>query len=173
MAVETDYNAIVFRLNDLTEELLKLKLEVEKRLLQEQRDGLEPIETHWVNLIVQMELPMSGVTGALGKMAGMVLESRPGSNPERSAPPALMAQRTKELGVPGATSRLSVCRKPFPLGPSRLWQFTETPSAQVMPRLPRPETQNGGLATPPRNDCRRRVRRATSLTRRHGNYTGA
>ena len=34
-----------------------------------------------------------------------------------------------------------MCRKPFPLGPSRLWQFTETPSAQVMPRLPRPETE--------------------------------
>lgn len=41
MAVETDYNALVFRLNDLAEEFVKLKLEVEKRLLEEKRDGLD------------------------------------------------------------------------------------------------------------------------------------
>ena len=51
-----------------------------------------------------------------------------------------MPERTKELGVPGAPSRLSV-QETVPLGPSRLWQFTETPSAQVMPTPPRPETQ--------------------------------
>ena len=46
MAVETDYNALVFRLSDLAEELVKLKLEVEGRLLTEKREGLEPNETH-------------------------------------------------------------------------------------------------------------------------------
>ena len=64
------------------------------------------------------------------------------SNPRRSARSALMSGGTKQLGAPGATSRLFVCRKPFPLGPSRLWQFTETPSAQVMPPLPRPRKHN-------------------------------
>ena len=41
MAVETDYNALVFRLNDLAEEFVKLKLEVERRLLTEKREGLD------------------------------------------------------------------------------------------------------------------------------------
>jgi hypothetical protein len=78
VTIENDYNALVFRLDDLTDELVRLKLEVERRLLQEKHDGLEPNETHWVNLIAQMALPMSGLTRSLGKMAEMVLNSRRG-----------------------------------------------------------------------------------------------
>jgi len=45
VAVENDYNLLVFTLNDLAEELVRVKIEVHKRLLEEKRDGLEPNQT--------------------------------------------------------------------------------------------------------------------------------
>ena len=90
MAVETDYNALVFRLSDLAEELVKLKLEVEGRLLTEKREGLEPNETHSLGQPdrAEMALPTGGLTEALGRMAGMVLQSRPGEAVFTDQPPS-------------------------------------------------------------------------------------
>jgi hypothetical protein len=51
VVVENDYNALVFRLNDLAEELARLKFDVDRRLLEEKSGGLEPNETQWVNLL--------------------------------------------------------------------------------------------------------------------------
>jgi hypothetical protein len=51
MAVENDYNLLVFNLNELASTLNGVQDEVERRLLQEKRDGLEPNETHWLNLL--------------------------------------------------------------------------------------------------------------------------
>ena len=78
VAVENDYNALVFRLNDLTEEFLKLKIEVEKRLLEEKRDGLDPNSTKWVNLIARQARLLAGPVRGLGEITEQVLHSRPG-----------------------------------------------------------------------------------------------
>jgi hypothetical protein len=87
VAVENDYNALVFRVNDLAEELLRLKLEVEQRLLEEKRDGLEPNATNWVNIIRVRTLALAGIVQSLSKMAEMVLHSRPGEAVFEDQPP--------------------------------------------------------------------------------------
>lgn len=51
VAVENDYNLLVFTLNEVTEELVWIRDEVQKRRLLEATQGLEPNDEDWVNLI--------------------------------------------------------------------------------------------------------------------------
>ena len=78
MAVENDYNALVHYLNEFTEQLVEIADEVERGLQDEKRDELEPNVTEWVNVIAKGTLRLSGPIESLGKMAEMVLRSRPG-----------------------------------------------------------------------------------------------
>lgn len=87
MAVENDYNALVFRLNDLAEEFVRMKVAVESCLLEEKRDGLDPNTTKWVNMIRARAPGLGGITQSLGKMAEMVLHSRPGEAVFTEEPP--------------------------------------------------------------------------------------
>ena len=48
MAVENDYHLLVFALNDLAATINGVRDEVVRRLLQENRDGLDPNATQWV-----------------------------------------------------------------------------------------------------------------------------
>jgi len=87
VAVENDYNLLVFTLNDLAEDLLSIRAEVEKQLMEEKREGLEPNETRWVNLVAARTLPLSGMIQSLAKMAQMVLNSQPGEAVFTAQPP--------------------------------------------------------------------------------------
>jgi hypothetical protein len=87
VAVENDYNLLVFNLNGLAEELVGLKLEVDRRLLQEKRDGLEPNATNWVNLISQRMTYVEGPAFHLKDGAWKVLTSRPGEPVFTAEPP--------------------------------------------------------------------------------------
>jgi len=51
MAVESDYNWLVFRLNDLADYLGATREEVRERLLKEKGDESRPNETAWVNYL--------------------------------------------------------------------------------------------------------------------------
>ena len=87
MAVENDYNLLVFTLNDLAATIDALRDEVEKRLLQEKQDGLEPNETNWVNLLSVQMLQLHGPIGNLRDGAWNVLNSRPGEAIFTAQPP--------------------------------------------------------------------------------------
>ena len=96
MAVESDYNALVFSLNDIAEEIGALKLEVEKRQLEEKRDGLKPNETHWVHLMLEHTTLLDGPIQSLSTMAETVLLSRRGEPvfEEQPQPPPARAGRS-------------------------------------------------------------------------------
>jgi len=78
VAVENDYNALVYYLNELTEQLVEVADEVERGLLDEKRNELQPNATKWVNLIAEQALRLSGPIESVGRMAEMVLRSQPG-----------------------------------------------------------------------------------------------
>ncbi len=63
MAVENDYNALVFKLNDIGENVVWLVGQVDGLLLEEKRDRLEPNKTDWVNLIAFQALGLRGDEG--------------------------------------------------------------------------------------------------------------
>ncbi len=87
MAVENDYNLLVSTLNDLAETTRRVREEVQERLLREKRDGLEPNETRWVQLIIQWMPLVSGPSSQLEHEAGRVLRSRPGEAVVEDQPP--------------------------------------------------------------------------------------
>ena len=78
MAVENDYNLLVFTLNNLAASIDGPRDDVERRLLEEKRDGLEPNATNWVNLLVQRMPTIEGPAFHLRDGAWNVLNSRPG-----------------------------------------------------------------------------------------------
>ena len=87
MAVENDYNLLVANLNDLAQNIDAIRREVEKRLLWEKREGLEPDATHWVNLIAQRLPVITGPATQLEAGARQVLRSRPGEAVFEEQPP--------------------------------------------------------------------------------------
>lgn len=88
MAVENDYNLLVFNLNELEKRISKLGAEVEERRLREAREQLELNTTDWVNLIA---LELSSITHrfeGLQDGAVKVLNSRPGEAVFDAQPPS-------------------------------------------------------------------------------------
>ena len=88
MAVENDYNLLVFTLNNLAETITDVRDEVEKRLVQEKRDGLKPNETRWVQLILTRMALVSGPATHLEAGASNVLRSLPGEAVFEEQPPS-------------------------------------------------------------------------------------
>ena len=87
MAVENDYHLLVFALNDLAATINGVRDEVVRRLLQENRDGLDPNATQWVNYLHRhMEL-LEGPGLHLHDDAWKVLTSRPGEPVFTDQPP--------------------------------------------------------------------------------------
>ena len=87
MAVENDYNLLVFTLNSLAETAYRIRVDVGVRLVREKRDGLKPNETRWVELLVQQLPLVSGPATQLEHEAVRVLRSRPGEAVFDEQPP--------------------------------------------------------------------------------------
>ena len=88
MAVENDYNLLVQHLIWLDENIGRIRADVEQRLHQEKRDGLEPNATRWVQLLVQQLPVISGPSTQLEATASAVLRSRPGEAVSEAQPPS-------------------------------------------------------------------------------------
>lgn len=87
MAVENDYNLLVSTLNEIADTTRRVREEVQERLLREKRDGLEPNETRWVQLIIQWMPLVSGPSSQLEHEASRVLRSQPGAAAVDEQPP--------------------------------------------------------------------------------------
>jgi hypothetical protein len=88
VAVENDYNLVVFNLNELAKMTNELRDEVERRRLQEAQERLHPNETYWVNMLA-FQLPLvSGYANNLHTGALEVLRSRPGEAAFSDQPPS-------------------------------------------------------------------------------------
>jgi hypothetical protein len=88
MAVENDYNLLVFSLNELEKTIRGLRDEVERRRLQETREHLEPNQTDWVNMIGSQLATVAHLFEALRAGVGEVLDSRPGEAVFSAQPPS-------------------------------------------------------------------------------------
>jgi hypothetical protein len=89
VAVENDYNLLVFWVNNLAETAAMLRAEVQLDLLREAEEGLEPNETRWVQTIVTRLPLISGPATQLEHEAGRVLRSRPGEAVFDAQPPEI------------------------------------------------------------------------------------
>jgi hypothetical protein len=88
MAVENDYNLLVFNLNELAKTISSLRDEVEHRRLREAREGVEPNDTDWVNLIGLQLLTVDHVFNGLRVGVARVLDSSPGEAVFPAQPPS-------------------------------------------------------------------------------------
>ena len=88
MAVENDYNLLVFNLNELTKEMVWINAEVRRRLLQEAEEGLEPNATEWVNMLAIRLTAVVGPARHLHDGAHSVLRSRPDEAVFDAQPPS-------------------------------------------------------------------------------------
>jgi hypothetical protein len=105
VAVENDYNLLVHNLNELAELVLGLKLEVDKRLLEEKTNGLDPNETSWVNLIHNRLVAGQALAFHLRDGAWSVLSSRPAtrcSRPSRRRLPTRLPKPFLRSAVAGS-----------------------------------------------------------------------
>jgi hypothetical protein len=96
VAVENDYNLLVFWVNNIAEAADKLRRDVQVRLLQETRDGLKPNETRWVELLTthlrsSLGLPRNSNTKRTASYT--VDQARPSSTLSRLRPPTSPAIR--------------------------------------------------------------------------------
>lgn len=91
MAVENDYNLLVFNLNELAKTISSLRDEVQSRREREAGERRDPNETDWVNLIgLQLQSVdhiftglQAGVKEVLGSEPGeAVFSAQPPSSPE-------------------------------------------------------------------------------------------
>jgi hypothetical protein len=89
VAVENDYNLLVYAINNLAATVERIRNDVRDCLLREKRDGLEPNETRWVNVLVHEMLMVSGPASQLEAGAWKVLRSRPGEAVFDDQPPEL------------------------------------------------------------------------------------
>jgi hypothetical protein len=87
VAVENDYNLLVFWVNNIAETAAALRAEVQRDLLQEAREGLEPNATRWVQTIITRLPLISGPATQLESEARRVLQSRPGEAVFGADPP--------------------------------------------------------------------------------------
>jgi hypothetical protein len=87
MAVENDYNLLVAQLGYLAQNSEDLRREVSERLLREQREGLEPNATRWVQLLTTRLPFISGPATQIEHEAVRVLRSRPGETALEAQPP--------------------------------------------------------------------------------------
>jgi hypothetical protein len=88
MAVENDYNLLVDNLNELAKTISLLRDEVESRRLREAREGRQPNETDWVNLIALQLLTVRHRFDGLQAGAREVLESDRGVAVFPAQPPS-------------------------------------------------------------------------------------
>ena len=87
MAIENDYNLLVWNLNELAKTINGIHEEVRRGLTQEARDELEPNETRWVQTILTGAPWVSGLATQLEGGARQVLHSRPGEAVFDAQPP--------------------------------------------------------------------------------------
>jgi hypothetical protein len=78
VAVENDYNLLVHNLNELADLVAGIKLEVDKRLLEEKAESLDPNAKHWVNVLATRLYGIHALAVNLREGAQSVLHSRPG-----------------------------------------------------------------------------------------------
>ena len=86
MAVESDYSLLVANLGFLAQNSEELRREVVERLEREKREGLEPNETRWLQLLITRLPFISGPATQLEHEANRVLRSRPGEDVLRAHP---------------------------------------------------------------------------------------
>jgi hypothetical protein len=87
VAVENDYNLLLYNLNELAKELTDIQSQVRARLQEEKREQSEPNATNWVNLIALRFPIVSGLASNLEEGARTVLSSRPGEAVFHAEPP--------------------------------------------------------------------------------------
>ena len=88
MAVDNDYNLVVFNLNELARITNELREEVERRRLKEAHDNLQPNETYWLNMLAfQMEV-VAAYAENLRSGSSRVLRSRRGKAVFEDQPPS-------------------------------------------------------------------------------------
>jgi hypothetical protein len=87
VAVENDYNLLVFNLNELANEVSDIQSQVQARLLEEKQEQGEPNSTNWVNLLAARFPIVSGLASNLEEGARTVLSSRPGEAVFHAEPP--------------------------------------------------------------------------------------
>jgi len=93
MAVENDYNLLVFNLNQVVQLLFKLQDEVEKRLVEEKAGRLDLNATQWVNFLSERVTLIQGLMNHLKEDASQVLISRLGEpvfNERPPSPPSML-----------------------------------------------------------------------------------
>jgi hypothetical protein len=87
VAVENDYNLLVFNLNELEKTVSQLRAEVQARRLRESSESLRPNETSWVNLIALQLGSIAHIFDGLQVAAKVVLDSQPGETVLSAQPP--------------------------------------------------------------------------------------
>src|SRR5262249_46877384 len=103
MAVENDYELLVFNLNQVVGLLFKLQDEVEKRLVEEKAGRLDPNATQWVNFLSERVTLIQGLMNHLKEDASQVLMSRrgePGVNQRAPSPPGMLGERPDPTNGP-------------------------------------------------------------------------
>jgi hypothetical protein len=87
VAVENDYNLLLYTLNNIAESATTLRDEVGRRRLQEAQEGLEPNQTRWLQLMITRLPYVSGPATQLEHEADRVLHSAPGEAVFDAEPP--------------------------------------------------------------------------------------
>ena len=87
MAVENDYDLLVFNLNEFADTIAWLRAEVQTRRLREAEEQLERNQTDWVNLIAVQLTVLDHRFHGLRRGARRVLESEPGKAVFDARPP--------------------------------------------------------------------------------------
>jgi hypothetical protein len=88
VAVENDYNLLVFNLQELTKTIDWINAEVQRCLAQEAEEGLEPNATDWVSMLAIRLVAVVGPSRHLQEGADRVLRSRPGVAVFDAQPPS-------------------------------------------------------------------------------------